>query len=109
MQLLATVCLLIGKDDEQSLSAGHYLPFYAVAIRAKEQEAVNFLEKKVDGMKGYDLNLSVAAAIMCLRTVLGSDFIMVTGGNGALGQAVIPLAAIGDAGRIYAMVQKEHT
>eukprot|EP00957_Ditylum_brightwellii_P206159 15347077-Ditylum_brightwellii.AAC.1 len=31
---------------------GHYLPFYAAASGAKEEEAVNFLEKKVDDMKG---------------------------------------------------------
>ena len=35
---------------------------------------------------------------MCLGAVLGSDFIMVVGGNGALGQAVIQLAAICGAG-----------
>eukprot|EP00957_Ditylum_brightwellii_P073762 5605725-Ditylum_brightwellii.AAC.1 len=46
---------------------GHYLPFYMAVSRAKEQEAVNSLEKKVDDMKR---------------------------GNGALDQAVIELAAI---------------
>eukprot|EP00957_Ditylum_brightwellii_P202529 15330559-Ditylum_brightwellii.AAC.1 len=76
--------------------------------RAKDQEAVNFLEKEVNGMKGYDLDLTVAAAIMCLKTVLGSDFIMVVGGNGVLGQAVIQLAAIGGAGGIYATIWKEN-
>eukprot|EP00957_Ditylum_brightwellii_P020701 1560417-Ditylum_brightwellii.AAC.1 len=82
MQLLATVRLLIGVDDERILHVGHYLPFYAAAIREKDQEAVNFLEKKVDVIKGYGLDLTVAAAIMCL----GSDFIMVAGGNCVLGQ-----------------------
>ena len=56
-------------------------PFYAAASRAKEQEAVNFLEKKVDGIKGYDLDMTVMAAIMCLGIVLGSGFIMVAGGG----------------------------
>eukprot|EP00957_Ditylum_brightwellii_P075780 5759567-Ditylum_brightwellii.AAC.1 len=42
------------------------------------------------------------AAIMCLGTVLGSGFIMVAGGVGALGQAVIQLAAICGAEGIYA-------
>mmetsp|Transcript_14745 Transcript_14745/g.21559 ORF Transcript_14745/g.21559 Transcript_14745/m.21559 type:complete len:248 (-) Transcript_14745:456-1199(-) len=80
MRPLATVCLLIGVDDERGPQvfkvdcAGHYLPFYAAASGAKEQEAVNFLEKKVDDMKGYDLDQTVRAAIMCLGTVLGSDF-----------------------------------
>eukprot|EP00957_Ditylum_brightwellii_P121717 9282495-Ditylum_brightwellii.AAC.1 len=59
MQPLATVCLLIGVHDEWALQVvkvdcvGHYLPFYASAIRAMEQEVVNFLEKKVGNMKGY--------------------------------------------------------
>eukprot|EP00957_Ditylum_brightwellii_P184284 14037121-Ditylum_brightwellii.AAC.1 len=35
-----------------------------------------FLEKKVDGMKGCDLVMTVIAAIMCLGTVLGSGYIM---------------------------------
>ena len=58
MQLLATVCLLISVDDEWGLQVfkvdcvGHYLPFSAVASSAKEQEAVNILQKKVDDMKG---------------------------------------------------------
>eukprot|EP00957_Ditylum_brightwellii_P161641 12307004-Ditylum_brightwellii.AAC.1 len=62
--------------------------------RVKEQEAVFSLKKKVDCMKGYDLDMSVTAAIMCLGTVLGSSFIMVAGGNSALGQAFIQLAII---------------
>eukprot|EP00957_Ditylum_brightwellii_P210806 15365420-Ditylum_brightwellii.AAC.2 len=36
------------------------------------------------------------------------DFIMVMGGNGALGQAVIQLASKGGAGGIYATAQKEN-
>ena len=56
-------------------------PFYAAASGAKEQEAVNFLEKKVDDIKGYDLDMTVMAAIMCLGIVLGSGFIMVAGGG----------------------------
>eukprot|EP00957_Ditylum_brightwellii_P192972 14692935-Ditylum_brightwellii.AAC.1 len=90
MQPLARMCLLIGVDNEQGPQlfkvecARHYLPFYAVASRAKEQEAINFLEKKVNGMKGYDLDLTIVTASMCLGTVLGSDFIMVMGGNSAL-------------------------
>eukprot|EP00957_Ditylum_brightwellii_P156765 11931823-Ditylum_brightwellii.AAC.1 len=83
-------------------------PFYAAASREKKQEAVNFLEKKVDNMKGYELDLTIAAAIMCLGTVMESDFIMVEGRNGALGQAVIQIAAIGCARGIYATAWKEN-
>eukprot|EP00957_Ditylum_brightwellii_P055912 4237025-Ditylum_brightwellii.AAC.1 len=77
MRLLATVCLLIGVDDEWGSPvfkvdyAWHCLPFYVATSGAKDQEAVNFLEKKVDDMKGYDLDQTVRVAIMCLGAVLG--------------------------------------
>lgn len=80
MRPLATVCILIGIDDEKGPQvlkvdcAGHYLPFFGTASGAKEQEAVNFLEKKVGEMKEYDADQTVRTAIMCLGSVLGSDF-----------------------------------
>lgn len=80
MRPLATVCILIGVDDEKGPQvfkvdcAGHYLPFFGTASGAKEQEAINFLEKKIDEMKGYDTNQTIRLAIMCLGSVLGSDF-----------------------------------
>jgi len=80
MRPLATVCLLVGVDDEKGPQvfkvdcAGHYLPFFAAASGSKEQEAVNFLEKKVAEMKGFDGDDTVRTAIMCLGSVLGSDF-----------------------------------
>lgn len=80
MRPLATVCLLIGVDDEKGPQvfkvdcAGHFLPFYATASGAKEQEAVNFLEKSVDKMKEFSADQTIRTAIMCLGSVLGSDF-----------------------------------
>ncbi len=80
MRPLATVCILIGVDDEKGPQvfkvdcAGHYLPFFGTASGSKEQEAVNFLEKKVEEMKEYDCDQTVRTAIMCLGSVLGSDF-----------------------------------
>lgn len=80
MRPLATVCIFIGVDDEKGPQvfkvdcAGHYLPFFGTASGSKEQEAVNFLEKKVDDMKEYDADDTVRTAIMCLGSVLGSDF-----------------------------------
>jgi len=80
MRPLATVCLLVGVDDEKGPQvfkvdcAGHYLPFFATASGAKEQEAVNFLEKRLDDMKTFDGDQTVRTAIMCLGSVLGSDF-----------------------------------
>ena len=80
MRPLATVCLLVGVDDEKGPQvfkvdcAGHYLPFFAAASGSKEQEAVIFLEKKLAEMKGFDGDDTVRTAIMCLGSVLGSDF-----------------------------------
>lgn len=80
MRPLATVCLLVGVDDEKGPQvfkvdcAGHYLPFFAAASGSKEQEAVNFLEKKVAEMKDFNGDDTVRTAIMCLGSVLGSDF-----------------------------------
>lgn len=80
MRPLATVCIFIGIDDEKGPQvykvdcAGHFLPFFGTASGAKEQEAINFLEKRVDDMKGYDFDTTIKTAIMCLGSVLGSDF-----------------------------------
>jgi len=95
MRPLASVCLLIGVDDEKGPQvfkvdcAGHYLPFKAASSGQKEQEAANFLEKKVADMGEYTADETVRQAIMCLGHVLGSDFrgseievAMVEGKNG---------------------------
>jgi 20S proteasome subunit alpha 1 len=80
MRPLATVCILIGVDDEKGPQvfkvdcAGHYLPFFGTASGSKEQEAMNFLEKKAEERKDYDTDQTVRTAIMCLGSVLGSDF-----------------------------------
>lgn len=80
MRPLATVCLLIGVDDEKGPQvfkvdcAGHYLPFLATACGAKEQEAMNFLEKRVSEFSGNGYDETIRTAIMCLGSVLGSDF-----------------------------------
>ena len=80
MRPLASVCLLIGVDDEKGPQvfkvdcAGHFLPFKATATGSKEQEAVNFLEKRVGDMPEYSPSETVRQAIMCLGHVLGSDF-----------------------------------
>jgi len=80
MRPLATVILLIGVDDSKGPQlfkvdcSGHYLPFFAAACGVKEQEAVNFLEKRVDDMKHYKPDQAIQMAITCLSCVLGSDF-----------------------------------
>lgn len=80
MRPLACVMLLVAVDDERGPQlfkvdcAGHYLPFFGTASGSKEQEAVNFLEKKVADMKEYSQDETIRCAIMCLGSVLGSDF-----------------------------------
>jgi 20S proteasome subunit alpha 1 len=80
MRPLACISLIISVDEEDGPSifkvdcAGHYLPFFATAIGTKEQEAVNFLEKKKEEMANYTCDQVIRTAISCLGFVLGSDF-----------------------------------
>ncbi|KAL7515564.1 hypothetical protein ACHAXN_012724 [Cyclotella atomus] len=80
MRPLAVVLLLVGIDDEKGPTvlkvdpAGHYLPFKGTASGNKEQEATNFLEKRVDAIDGYSVDETIRTAIVCLGSVLGSDF-----------------------------------
>ncbi|GAX10158.1 20S proteasome subunit alpha 1 [Fistulifera solaris] len=80
MRPLAVIAVFIGVDDETGPTiykvdcAGHYLPYFATAAGPKEQEAMNFLEKRVDEMKTMDSDSVVRTAITCLGHVLGSDF-----------------------------------
>jgi 20S proteasome subunit alpha 1 len=80
MRPLAVVMLLVGIDDEKGPSvlkvdpAGHYLPFLGTASGSKEQEATNFLEKRVEDIPGYTVDQTIRTAIVCLGSVLGSDF-----------------------------------
>merc|ERR1712157_121672 len=80
MRPLATCMLLVGVDDEKGTQvfkidcAGHFLPYFGGAAGNKEQEAINFLEKRIDSIPNYNYNEVVRGAIMCLGSVLGSDF-----------------------------------
>jgi 20S proteasome subunit alpha 1 len=80
MRPLAVIATFLGVDDETGPviykidCAGHYLPFFATAAGPKEQEAMNFLEKRVDAMKSMEHAQVVRTGITCLGHVLGSDF-----------------------------------
>jgi 20S proteasome subunit alpha 1 len=80
MRPLACVTMLCAVDDEKGPQlykidpAGHFLPFKATASGIKEQEAVNYFEKKVEEMATNDEAATIRTAIMCLGSVLGSDF-----------------------------------
>lgn len=75
---LAVIACFIGVDDIKGPvvykvdCAGHFLPFFGVAAGPKEQEAMNFLEKR--DCKEAEADVVVRTAITCLGHVLGSDF-----------------------------------
>jgi len=84
MRPLACMSLLVGVDDEAGPQifkldcAGHILPYKAAAIGPKEQESMNYLEKRFAAMgeEGGDASHDhiIRTAITCLGSVLGSDF-----------------------------------
>ena len=91
---MACVMLLIGFDEEKGAQvykvdpAGHYLPYKAVAtgnpqslllmllysLGKSEQEAMNFLEKRVNDMPSLDENGTIEMAIMTMQYILSTDF-----------------------------------
>jgi 20S proteasome subunit alpha 1 len=77
---MACVMLLIGVDDEKGPQvfkvdpAGHYLPYKAVATGKSEQEAMNFLEKRVTELGNLDENGTIEIAISAMQYVLSTDF-----------------------------------
>jgi len=80
MRPLACIGLFVGVDDEKGPQifkvdcAGHFLPYFAAASGPKEQEAMNFLEKRVKEVKDMTKDQVIRTAITCLGHVLGSDF-----------------------------------
>jgi 20S proteasome subunit alpha 1 len=77
---MACVIILIGHDDEKGPqvfkvdAAGHFLPYKAVASGKSEQEAMNFMEKRVDELAGLDEDGCVEMAISAMQYVLSTDF-----------------------------------
>eukprot|EP00013_Stygamoeba_regulata_P023120 CAMPEP_0177650388 /NCGR_PEP_ID=MMETSP0447-20121125/11915_1 /TAXON_ID=0 /ORGANISM="Stygamoeba regulata, Strain BSH-02190019" /LENGTH=246 /DNA_ID=CAMNT_0019153253 /DNA_START=39 /DNA_END=779 /DNA_ORIENTATION=+ len=72
--------IIIGFDEEEGPqlfkvdTAGSYMGYKAVSAGAKEQEAVNFLEKKLKNEPVLDFDGTVQMAINTLQTVLSQDF-----------------------------------
>lgn len=77
---MAVIMLFIGYDDEKGAQlfkvdlAGHYLPYKATAMGKYEQEAMNFLDKRVGDLSALDEDNTVEMAIMAMQHVLASDF-----------------------------------
>ncbi|CAG8451974.1 8799_t:CDS:2 [Ambispora leptoticha] len=80
MRPLGVSMILIGYDDERgpqlfkSDPAGFYCGFKATAAGAKQQEALNHLEKKLKKDPALNTDDSIELAINTLSTVLSADF-----------------------------------
>jgi 20S proteasome subunit alpha 1 len=79
---MAAMLMFVGIDEEKGPClykndpAGYYVGYKATSAGAKEQEALNFLEKKVKGPNAgneFTLERTVQTAVGCLQTVLGED------------------------------------
>lgn len=77
---MAVVSLLIGHDCEKGVqvfkldTAGHYLPYKAVATGKLEAEAMNFLEKRVSELNNLDEYETIEMAIETMQYILSTDF-----------------------------------
>jgi 20S proteasome subunit alpha 1 len=77
---MACIMLLIGVDDEKGPQvfkvdpAGHFLPYKAVATGKSEQDAMNYLEKRVSELNTLDENGTIEMAITAMQYVLSTDF-----------------------------------
>ena len=82
MRPMAAMLMFVGIDEERGPClykndpAGYYVGYKATSAGAKEQEAINFLEKKVKGADAgneFDVETTIRTAVACLQTVLGED------------------------------------
>lgn len=79
MRALGVVTLFAGIDEERGPAlfrvdpAGHTRGYKACAAGSKEQEANNFLEKKVKANPSMTFEQTVETAIIALQTCVGAD------------------------------------
>lgn len=80
MRPLGVSSILIAFDEEvgpqlfKTDPAGYYVGYKATAAGAKEQEAINFLEKKMKNNPSFSYEDTVQTAIAALQAVLSEDF-----------------------------------
>jgi 20S proteasome subunit alpha 1 len=80
MRPLGVAAMLIGIDDELGPQlykcdpAGHFVGYKATSSGSKEQEAVNFLEKKIKNDPQLSQDETVQTAISALQSILLEDF-----------------------------------
>nr|XP_028953123.1 proteasome subunit alpha type-6-like [Malus domestica] len=80
MRPLGVVAMVLGIDEELGPQlykcdpAGHYFGHKATSAGLKEQEAINFLEKKMKNEPSFSYDETVQTCISALQSVLQEDF-----------------------------------
>ncbi|XP_045828610.1 proteasome subunit alpha type-6-like [Trifolium pratense] len=80
MRPLGVVSMVLGIDDEYGPQlykcdpAGHYFGYKAASAGLKDQEAINFLEKRMKNDPSFTYAETVQTAISALQSVLQEDF-----------------------------------
>ncbi|XP_072979028.1 proteasome subunit alpha type-6 [Typha angustifolia] len=80
MRPLGVVAMILGIDEEKGPQlfkcdpAGHFFGHKATSAGLKEQEAINFLEKKMKSDPSFSYEETVQTAISALQSVLQEDF-----------------------------------
>ncbi|GAQ78183.1 20S proteasome regulatory subunit alpha protein [Klebsormidium nitens] len=80
MRPLGVASILVGIDDEDGPRlykvdpAGFYVGYKATSAGVKDQEAVNFLEKKLKNNPQFSYDETVQTAISALQSILSEDF-----------------------------------
>ncbi|KAG6594151.1 Proteasome subunit alpha type-6 [Phytophthora cinnamomi] len=80
MRAFGVITMLISVDDEKGPQlfkidpAGHFWGYKATSAGVKEQEAQNYLEKKIKANPAMDYETTLHTAITCLQSVLSADF-----------------------------------
>ncbi|GAB4823213.1 hypothetical protein N2152v2_010259 [Parachlorella kessleri] len=79
MRPLGVIPIILGIDEEKGPQlfkvdpAGYFVGYKATASGAKDQEAINFLEKKFKSSPSYNTTETVQLAISALQHVLAED------------------------------------
>ncbi|VAH86967.1 unnamed protein product [Triticum turgidum subsp. durum] len=80
MRPLGVVAMVLGYDEEKNAQlfkcdpAGHFFGHKATSAGLKEQEAINFLEKKMKDSPQFTYDETVQIAVSALQSVLQEDF-----------------------------------